>query len=69
MDVDDAAAKRVHECPRMNPVIARVDDKLHAVIDEETEHRGVAFLDRSEPLLRQFAERDATLAGKRGTST
>ena len=69
MDVDDAAAKRVHELSGVNTVVARVDNKLHAVIHQETEHGGIAFLDRFEALLRQLAERDATLAGEGGSLT
>ena len=67
MDVDDAAAKRVHELSGVDPVIAGVDDKLDAVIHEETEHGGIAFFDRSEALLRQLPQREAALAGESGS--
>jgi hypothetical protein len=66
MDVDDAAAESFDERLRVYPVIARIDDELHAVALEKVTHRGIAFLRGGEGFLRKLAERDALFASEGG---
>ena len=69
MNVDDAPAERLQEGLGVDSVVARIDDQLHSMRQEEVPHRGVTLLGRPESFLRKLSQRNAPLARKSRAST
>jgi len=66
VDVEDAAGEGVEERPRVDAVVAGVDDELDAVLQEEVPHGGVALLGGGEGPLGQLAKWNPALPRQLG---
>src|SRR3989475_11697920 len=66
VDVDDATDERVEKRLRVDPVEARVDDKLHIATQKKIAHRDITLLRRVEGLLRKLRQRDPAFPRESG---